>query len=165
MKIKHDFIIHLVNMVSGQDQDILRIIAVYVFHILVNSIGSSWIPFTSAAFSYGCRNRKHHRYYDPDPTEIPIPICVFSRSGWYCVSTPTVSIPELIQLLSGKSIILYFPPKATAGFATSAVNTPRRLPCLRPEALRSFPFESCKSPLANSLRITFFLRLFKKLNW
>ena len=38
-------------------------------------------------------------------------------------------MPELMQLLSGKSIILYFPPNATAGFATFAVKTPRRLPC------------------------------------
>ena len=43
-------------------------------------------------------------------------------------STPTVSIPELIQLDRGKSIILYFPPKETAGLATFDVNTPRRLP-------------------------------------
>ena len=36
--------------------------------------------------------------------------------------------PELIQLLSGKSMIRYFPPNATAGFATFSVSTPRRLP-------------------------------------
>ncbi len=60
---------------------------------------------------------------------MPIPICVFRRNGWYCVSTPTVSTPELIQLLSGKSIILYLPPNETAGFATSAVRTPSLEPC------------------------------------
>jgi hypothetical protein len=39
-----------------------------------------------------------------------------------------VSTPELMQLLSGKSIILYFPPKETAGLAILAVNTPNLLP-------------------------------------
>jgi hypothetical protein len=34
-----------------------------------------------------------------------------------------------MQLLSGKSMIRYFPPKATAGFATFAVRTPSLEPC------------------------------------
>ena len=49
---------------------------------------------------------------------IPMPMWALSLNGWYCVNTPTVSTPELIQLLSGKSIILYLPPNATAGLAT-----------------------------------------------
>ena len=53
----------------------------------------------------------------------------FSSSGWYWVRMPTVSIPELTQLERGKSIIRYFPPKGTAGFAVFSVNTFRRLPC------------------------------------
>ena len=35
---------------------------------------------------------------------IPIPIWELRRRGRYCVRTPTVSIPELIQLRNGKSI-------------------------------------------------------------
>jgi len=38
---------------------------------------------------------------------------------------PTVSIPELTQLESGKSIIRYFPPNGTAGFASLWVNAYR----------------------------------------
>ena len=72
---------------------------------------------------------------------IPIPIWELRRRGRYCVRTPTVSIPELIQLLNGKSIILYLPPNATAGFATLAVRTPSLLPC----------------PPANSIAIISFL--------
>ena len=45
----------------------------------------------------------------------------FSSSGWYWVRMPTVSIPELTQLERGKSIIRYFPPKGTAGFAVFSV--------------------------------------------
>ena len=40
----------------------------------------------------------------------------------YCVRIPTVSIPEFTQFDSGKSIILYFPPNGTAGFASFCVN-------------------------------------------
>ncbi len=53
----------------------------------------------------------------------------FSRRGWYWVRTPTVSTPELMQLESGKSMMRYFPPNATAGFAILDVSTPSRLPC------------------------------------
>ena len=42
-------------------------------------------------------------------------------------------MPELMQLLSGKSMILYFPPNETAGFATSA--------CYIPENERPIPFK------------------------
>ena len=42
--------------------------------------------------------------------------------GWYWVRIPTVSIPEFTQFESGKSIILYFPPKGTAGFASFCVS-------------------------------------------
>ena len=38
-------------------------------------------------------------------------------------------MPELAQLLSGKSMMRYFPPNGTAGFAIFFVKAPRRLPC------------------------------------
>ena len=38
------------------------------------------------------------------------------------LKTPTVSIPEFTQLDSGKSIMRYFPPYGTAGFAISRVS-------------------------------------------
>ena len=46
-----------------------------------------------------------------------------SDSGKYCVKIPIVSIPEFAQLLSTKSMILYFPPKETAGFAVCFVRS------------------------------------------
>ena len=66
------------------------------------------------------------------PHFVPAPTYVPNRTDSYCVKTPTTSIPELAQLLKGKSIILYFPPKCTAGFATFAVKASRRVP--RPPA-------------------------------
>ena len=57
MEIKHHFIVHLIDMVSGQDQYIFRIVTVYVFHILINSIRCTGIPFTSATFLIWLQNR------------------------------------------------------------------------------------------------------------
>ena len=68
-----------------------------------------------------------------------------SSKGINCVSTPTVEIPEFAQLESGKSIILYFPPKGTAGLAISFVNTCNLVPC----------------PPASSIATTSFFRAIK----
>ena len=78
---------------------------------------------------------------------IPIPICVFRRRGWYWVSTPTVSIPELMQLLNGKSIIRYFPPKATAGFATFDVKDKNARDGVNPLTGEKVLIEACKAPV------------------
>ena len=48
---------NLIDMVSGQDQYIFRIVTVYVFHILINSIRCTGIPFTSATFLLWLQNR------------------------------------------------------------------------------------------------------------
>ena len=58
----------------------------------------------------------------------PVPRYAFSASGRYCVKTPTVSMSELTQLDSGKSMMRYFPPNGTAGFAMWDVRMPKRLP-------------------------------------
>ena len=51
-----------------------------------------------------------------------------SSKGSYWVRIPTVSIPELTQFERGKSIILYFQPKGTAGVARSFVRAKSLLP-------------------------------------
>ena len=55
------------------------------------------------------------------------------------------SIPELMQLLSGKSMIRYFPPKDTAGFATSEVSTPSLLPCPPASSMAIISFLTIKN--------------------
>ena len=51
-----------------------------------------------------------------------------------------VSMPLFMLLESGKSMMRYFAPNGTAGFATEEVNTPRRVPCppARSIAIHSF---------------------------
>ena len=50
VKIKHHLIIHLINMVTGQNQDIVRIILFHVIHILIDRIGRSCVPLTACTF-------------------------------------------------------------------------------------------------------------------
>ena len=56
VEVQHHFIIHFVNVVSGKDQYILRVVAVDIVQVLVNGISSSCIPFAVVTFLIG---RKH----------------------------------------------------------------------------------------------------------
>ena len=47
--IQHHFIIHLINMVTWQNQDIFWIICINIVNVLVNGIGCAGIPVTSGA--------------------------------------------------------------------------------------------------------------------
>src|SRR5439155_12855498 len=51
-----------------------------------------------------------------------------SDSDLYCVAMKIRRKPELMQLLSAKSMMRYGPPKCTAGFARSLVSGKRRSP-------------------------------------
>src|SRR5512137_965475 len=62
----------------------------------------------------------------------PVRMCSLSECGRYCVRTPTVVIPELVQLDSGKSTMRYLPAKGTAGLARFWERMLSRLP--RPPA-------------------------------
>lgn len=114
-------------MISGKDQNIFRIITFHIAQILINGIGCTGIPFTVIASLI----RWKYGHSTIVPIEIPrnadADMCI--QPEWLILRQHTNRInPELIQLLSGKSIILYLPPNATAGLATSDVRTPSLLP-------------------------------------
>ena len=52
----------------------------------------------------------------------PMRMCRLSDSDLYCVAMKMRRSPELMQLLSAKSMIRYGPPKYTAGLARSFVS-------------------------------------------
>ena len=91
----------------------------------------------------------------------PIPIWEFKICGLYWVNTPTVSIPELEQLLKTKSIILYFPPNDTAGLAILFVNTPSLEPCPPAKIIASISF-FIYGPLSYSLSIFLYFKVINK---
>ena len=43
--IQHDFVIHFINMISRENQYIIRIVLLHIIQILKNRIGRSGIPF------------------------------------------------------------------------------------------------------------------------
>ena len=86
----------------------------------------------------------------------PCWICRINECALYCVNTPTLRIPELTQFDRGKSIILNFPPKGTAGFARQPVSCFKREP--RPPA-RINARVSLVSRLTK--RVLLFLGIFK----
>ena len=47
MIIQHHFIIHFINMISGKDQNIFRIITFHIAQILINGIRCTCIPLTA----------------------------------------------------------------------------------------------------------------------
>ena len=63
---KHHFIIHLINMVSGKNQHVIRMVAFHIVQILVNGIGSPCIPFTVHTLFIWRKNR--------NPAYIPVQI-------------------------------------------------------------------------------------------
>ena len=73
MEVQHGFIIHLIDMVSGEDQNIIGIIGFHVTHVLIDRIGGTGIPVGVFDALIG---RKHHdtaviavkvpRHADPD---------------------------------------------------------------------------------------------------
>ena len=74
-----------------------------------------WRSFTPPWF----RSRSHGR---------PRPMWSFSERGLYWVRTTTLSISELTQFESVKSMIRYLPPKGTAGLARTPERIDRRSP-------------------------------------
>ena len=49
MEIQHHLIIHLVNVISGKDQNIVRIVLLHIIHILKDCIGCTCVPLAATA--------------------------------------------------------------------------------------------------------------------
>ena len=58
MKIEHHLVIHLVDVVSGENQDVIRMIRVDVLDVLVDCIGRAGIPVTAFCTLIG-REQRH----------------------------------------------------------------------------------------------------------
>ncbi len=124
-------VILLADLVAGQDDDVLRVIAVDEADVLVDGVCRALYQSVPLACSYGGRVWTPP-YRRSRSQGWPLPMYSFSFWGWYCVAMPTVSMLELTQLDSGKSTMRYLPPKDTAGFAVFCVSAYKRDP--RPPA-------------------------------
>ena len=65
--IQHHLVVHLVDMVAGQDQYIVRIKALHVFDILIDGIGCAGVPVSV----YIPLKGREHRHSSHVPVQIP----------------------------------------------------------------------------------------------
>ena len=65
--LQHHLIVHLVNMISGQNQDIFRIVVLHIFKILINRIRRTCVPVASLALLI----RRKHGYASDIAIQIP----------------------------------------------------------------------------------------------
>ena len=65
--IQHHFIIHLIDMVAGEDQHVIRMEGLHIVQILVNGVGRACVPLTVAALLI----RRQDRHASDIPVQIP----------------------------------------------------------------------------------------------
>ena len=129
--LEHALVVHLVDVVAGQHDDVVRAIAVDDVDVLIDRIGGAGVPLVlrralaggqdiEALVALGLRKAQ--------------PRCRWRIRLWalYWVATAMRRMPELSALDSAKSMMRVLPPKKTAGLARLSVSSISRLP--RPPA-------------------------------
>ena len=53
MEVQHHLVVHLIDVVSGQNQNIFRIVILHICQILINGIRRAGIPFRVSDFLIG----------------------------------------------------------------------------------------------------------------
>ncbi len=114
-------VIHLVDVIAGQDQHEVRGVAADDVEVLVAR--HPRCPRTrrsrcAAAPATPRRTRRARRAGNPSRAGCDW----ISECALYWVSTATWRMPELMQLDSGKSMMRNLPPKGTAGLARQSVS-------------------------------------------
>ena len=114
-------------MVAGQDKYIIRIVAVDKAQVLIYRICRALVPLSAAL----CLIRREYGHSALRTVKIPWAAVtyVFVQHERLILREHTDGVyPEFTQLDIGKSIILYLPPKLTAGFAVLSVSAYSLLP-------------------------------------
>ena len=131
---QHLAVIHLVDVVAGEHQHVVRRVAAQDVEVLVHRVGGAALPVArrcAAAPAAAPRIRRSARRESSSRA---------ARGGSGCAPctacrSPMRRMPELTQLESVKSMMRNLPPKGTAGFARHSVSCSSRLP--RPPARTS----------------------------
>ena len=122
-------VVHLVDVVAGQDQDDVAGRLVHHRHVLEDGVRRAAVPLARSCparcTAAGCGSRPGS---GPGPTARPEPMWSESERGLYWVRTATLSMSELTQFDRAKSMIRNLPPKGTAGLARFSDRIERRAP-------------------------------------
>ena len=65
--IQHHFVIHLIDVIAGKDEHVVRIVGFHIFQVLIDGIGGSRIPVTAFASLIRRKNRNASHI----PVQIP----------------------------------------------------------------------------------------------
>ena len=122
-------VVHLVDVVAGQDQDRVAGAVLDDVEVLEHRVGRAAVPLGhAAAGDVRLEQLDAAACCGPGPTGRPRPMWSLSERGLYWVRTTTSSMPELTQFDSVKSMIRYLPPNGTAGLARTEDRIDRRSP-------------------------------------
>jgi hypothetical protein len=127
----HGAVVHLVDVVAGQDEHVFRIVVADDVQVLEHGIGGAGVP---GGLGHALLRRPQlHELAELAAQEAPALLDVQDqRVGLVLGQHADAAMPELMQLDSGKSTIRNLPPKGTAGFDRHWVRLRRREP--RPPA-------------------------------
>ena len=117
---KHRPVVHLVDVVAGEDQHVRGRVVTDDVDVLVDRVrGAAYqaVSLTRCCAGSSSTNSSNSPRRNPQP----LWMWRISECDLYCVSTAMRRMPELMQLDSGKSMIRNLPPKGTAGLARQSV--------------------------------------------
>ena len=127
VKIDQAQVVHLVDVVAGQNDHILGPLFFERVDVLIDGVGRALVPVLVDPLL-----RRHHidklaQLAAQKPRQ-PRLMCRSRLMALYCVRTSILRMPLFRQLESVKSMIRYRPPNGTAGLARSRVKGSRREP-------------------------------------
>jgi hypothetical protein len=126
---QHQFVIHLVDMVAGENDNVLRAVARDDVYVLKDRIGGPDIPLCLGG---ALARRQYIEAFISLRKFQPCCMWRIKLCALYWVATLMWRMPELSAFESAKSMIRDLPPKNTAGFARLSVSSINREP--RPPA-------------------------------
>lgn len=132
-------------MVARKNQNIVRIIRIDIRYVLVNCIRCTGIPVRALLRLIRLENGDTATVTVEIPWNTDADVCIKTKRlilGQYTDGINT----RVNAVRRGKSIILYFPPNDTAGFATFFVRTPRREPWPPAKSMAIISFLITSSP-------------------
>ena len=102
MEVQHHLIIHLINMISGKNQNVVRIVLLHIVHILENGICSSCIPLTVRTLFVWRQYRHSSFIFIQIPRDSNSNMCV--QTQWLILCQYTDRINTRINTIAQREI-------------------------------------------------------------
>ena len=110
MLLQHGLVVHLIDVIAGEDDDITRIVTFDDVDVLIHGVRGAEIPFVLgdalAAGSISKLSLRSGRKKFQPRCRWRIRLCAL-----YCVATAMRRMPEFTRWTSAKSMMRSLPPK------------------------------------------------------